>query len=534
LHFRDLLPAALLISPLHLAAQTAADSAPTDSSLQIREIQLVRREIFDPNERSWFARIGNELHFQTRAAVIRREVLLNPGEQYDSSLVAESERNLRALGIFRRVEIDSVRTDSGLVLRVLTKDGWSTQLDWRFRSTGGEVAFTIGIVETNLLGTASSAALRYRKDPDRSSTTIGFRRRRLLAGTVGLDFAYENRSDGRLTGIAIEQPFFAQTSPNGFRISAEDDDERVLRFFEGEEFPSDTLTRRFSLVRTSYAWALRATPRGYFRLGVMGQVRREDTLPFASTQPFPRTVTGSIGPFLAWNQARFLVAHGYAGFAREEDVDLGTTVRFGLQVAPSAFGYERDGLGSELAGRVGARTPGGFAYVDAYADGLITSAGLDSGTVQLAGTVVAQAGRQHLGLLHVEGGWLKDPVPGEEFDLGLGSGPRAFGSHSFTGDRSFFVTSEYRYTLTEDFAGLVGIGLASFVDYGGAWYSGSSTRTGWDAGIGLRIGASRSTDVPALRFDLAHRFANDVEQAGWVITVGKGFAFTAPTRGFTY
>ena len=287
MRFRDLLPAALLISPVHLAAQTVADSAPTDSTLQIREIQLVRREIFDPNERSWFARIGNGLHFQTRAAVIQREVLLKSGDQYDSALVAESERNLRALGIFRRVEIDSVRTDSGLVLQVLTKDGWSTQLDWRFRSTGGEVAFTIGLIETNLLGTASSAALRYRKDPDRNSTTIGFRRRRLLAGTVGLDFAYENRSDGRLAGIAIEQPFFAQTSPNGFRISAEDDDERVLRFFEGEEFPSDTLTRRFSLVRTSYAWALRGASNGYFRLGVMGQVRREDTLPFASTQPFP-------------------------------------------------------------------------------------------------------------------------------------------------------------------------------------------------------------------------------------------------------
>ena len=61
----------------------------------------------------------------------------------------------------------------------------------------------------------------------------------------------------------------------------------------------------------------------------------------------------------------------------------------------------------------------------------------------------------------------------------------------------------------------------------GPWYSGSPHRTGWDAGIGLRLGASRSTDVPALRFDLAHRFANDVDPAGWVITIGKGFGFGA-------
>ena len=188
--FRHLLPVAVLLCPLNLAAQTNADSATSgdsavvDSALVIHRVQLIRRDIFDPNERSWVARLGNKLHFQTRAPVIRREVLLRPGQVYDSALVAESERNLRAMGIFRRVQIDSVRTDSGLVLRVTTKDGWSTQLDWRFRSTGGEVAFTLGMVETNLLGTASSAAIRYRNDPDRNSIALGFRRRRLFAGTI--------------------------------------------------------------------------------------------------------------------------------------------------------------------------------------------------------------------------------------------------------------------------------------------------------------------------------------------------------------
>ena len=67
--------------------------------------------------------------------------------------------------------------------------------------------------------------------------------------------------------------------------------------------------------------------------------------------------------------------------------------------------------------------------------------------------------------------------------------------------------------------------MAGFVDHGGAWYAGSPTRMGWDAGMGLRFGASRSSDTDALRFDLAHRFANDVEPAGWVLIVGKGFAF---------
>jgi hypothetical protein len=532
LRLRHFLPLAGLLGPLQLTAQIAADSTqPADPALVIRRVQLQRRDIFDPNERSWLARLANKLHFQTRAAVIRRELLFRPGEPYDSALVAESERNLRALGIFRRVKIDSVRSDSGLDLRVLTKDGWSTQLDWRFRSTGGEVAFTIGVVENNLLGTASTAAVRYRDDPDRNSVAMSFRRRRLFAGTVGLALQYENRSDGRLGALAVERPFFSLTSPRAFRLEAEDREERVLRFREGLDQASDTLTRRFSLVRGLAAWALRASTAGYLRAGLAAQVRRDDTLRVGSTSAFSETVTGSVGPYLVYNRARFLVTRGYAGFAREEDVDLGTTVRVGLQLAPKAFGYDRNGIAPEISGRIGAQLPGGFAYFDALANGLYNGAGLDSGAVQLATTVVLQPAGRHVAVLHAEGGWLEDPVPGEEFDLGLGSGPRAFGSHAFTGDRSIFVTAEYRYTMVDDLWGLLGLGIAGFVDYGGAWYSGSPRRTGWDAGVGLRLGASRSSDTPALRFDLARRFANDVEPAGWVLTVGKGFPFSASLRG---
>ena len=77
----------------------------------IRAVRLDRRDIFDPNERHWLARLANALHIQTRAPTIRRELLFRAGEPYDSAREAESERNLRALGVFRRVSIDSVRTD---------------------------------------------------------------------------------------------------------------------------------------------------------------------------------------------------------------------------------------------------------------------------------------------------------------------------------------------------------------------------------------------------------------------------------------
>jgi hypothetical protein len=526
LHLRHLLLLAAFLLPPSLLAQTSADTLPVaDSGLIIRGVQLQRRDIFDPTERSWFARLANSLHILTRPAVIRRELLFHPGQLYDSASIAESERNLRAMGIFRRVQIDSVRTRTGLMLRVVTKDGWSTQADWRFRSTGGQVAFTLGLIESNLLGTASAAAVRYRKDPDRSTVALAFRRPRLFAGSIGLGVFYENRSDGSAAGLTLDRPFFALTSKNAFRFETENRDERVLRFREGRELASDTLSRRFTLVRGAAAWAVHASTAGYLRVGVLGQVRRDDFQPESATEPLPRHVTGAAGPHLVWNRARFLVTRGYAGFAREEDVDLGATLRVGLVAAPKLFGYDRNGLGPEVRGRVGTALPGGFAYLEALANGLYTAAGLDSGTAQVAATTVLQPGPRHVAVLHAEAGWRENPVPGEEFDLGLGTGPRAFGSHAFTGDRSVFLTAEYRYTLADDLFNMVGLGVAAFVDHGGAWFAGSPKRLGWDAGVGLRLGASRASVTDALRFDLARRFANDVDAAGWVLTVGKGFAF---------
>ena len=525
---RLVLPLLIACLPAVLSAQSAADpaSAPAPDTAVIRAIEIERRDIFDPHERSWLARLANALHFETRAPTIRRELLFRVGEPYDSARVAESERNLRGLGVFRKVQIDSVRTDTGVVMKVLTKDGWSTRADWRFRSAGGQVEFTIGMVEDNLLGTASSAAVRYRKTPDRSTVALGFRRPRLFMGRVGLTLGYENRSDGRLNLVSLEQPFYSLTSPFGFRLDAEESNERVLRFFDGAREAQDTLRRRYTLVRGSTAWALRKSSQGYVRLGVQAQVRRDDFLPEGTGLPFPRSVTGAFGPYLSWNRAKFLVTQGVAGFSREEDVDIGTTVRAGINLAPKAFGYERDGIAPLVVGRLGAEIPGGFGYLEALAGGLYTSAGLDSGVVQLAATAVTKPFPRHVAILHAEAGWLEDQLPGAEFDLGLGTGPRAFRSHAFTGDRTVFATAEYRVTMVEDFLGLMGLGIAGFVDHGGAWYSGSPRRLGWDAGVGLRVGASRASDTEALRFDLAHRFENDAEEAGWVVTVGKGFVFS--------
>jgi outer membrane protein assembly factor BamA len=114
--------------------------------------------------------------------------------------------------------------------------------------------------------------------------------------------------------------------------------------------------------------------------------------------------------------------------------------------------------------------------------------------------------------------------------LGLGIGPRAFRQHAFTGDRAFFTSAEYRFTLTDEFLKLSALGLAGFLDYGGAWYAGTKRRTGWDFGAGLRFGPTRTTSVRNTRLDFAYRVKNDAQRGGWVLIFGSGFAFPASGR----
>ena len=89
MRFRHLLPLSILFVPLDLAGQAPVDSAASAAATQggdtLRGVQLDRRDIFDPDERGWVARVGNALHIQTRAATIRRELLFRPGEPFDSA-----------------------------------------------------------------------------------------------------------------------------------------------------------------------------------------------------------------------------------------------------------------------------------------------------------------------------------------------------------------------------------------------------------------------------------------------------------------
>ncbi len=492
-------------------------------------IVVQRADIFDSEEtKHWYARVGNGLHIMTRENIVRRELLFHEGEPYDSALVAETERNLRAMGIFRRVTIDSVHSDSGLVVRVRTRDSWSTKLDFRISTGGGDVAFVVSLEEDNLLGSAARAAIQYRQDPDRSAVVLRYSRRRLFSSGVDVDLAYDGRSDGTIVGGNIGQPFRSLASRYAYGFGGFVGDFRVLRFRGGDPQPAASLLRKAALGRVNSTWAVSAGPEHQVRVGLTGQIERNDFVPdTVPTPPFGKTVTGVVGATASTIWPRHMVAHELQGFGREEDINITSLISLTAFAAPESWGYPRSGLGLSLSLRTGIPMGGGFLQIGADGNGLFSQGAttVDSGTVLIGSTLMVKPGRRHVAVLHADAGWQHNPVPGAEFDLGLSLGMRAFRLHAFTGDRTFYTSAEYRYIMTNELFGLFGLGLAGFADYGGAWFQGDARRTGWDAGVGFRLGINRTSSTAAIRIDLAYRFANDVDPAGWVISLGQAFPF---------
>jgi hypothetical protein len=515
-----------LLPGLVLAQSTKEHPAAAPNS--VSTVQIQRENVFDKSETEfWLARIANALHIVTREPVVARELLVEPGKQYDSATAAETARNLRKLGIFRDVTVDSATTDSGLQARVTTRDSWTTQIYASFKSAGDQITWGAGVTEKNLLGRKIKLNLRYTDDPDRSTVEVGADAPRIFPHRFGVAVTYKELSDGKNSRFTVSAPFTSSVTPQSLSFDSQYFDGDVLQFFEGQPEARDTLRHLMTKVITGAGWTTRGSPEGFFRIGTQLQFRREDFTADTISED-ERSLFGELEVSVETSRTNFTVINGYKSLGRE-DVDLSRTFRVGLWLAPSGFGYDRTGLGLSVSAQLGKSLNKGFATVTVNGTSLFTRAGLDSGGVKGGVVLALQPAPRHSVVLNADAGVQKNPLPGGEFDLGLTFGPRGFPAHSFTGDRAFFTTAEYRWVAVPEVFKLLGIGLAAFVDYGGAWYAGSSTRTGTDYGVGIRLGSTRSASGKgATRIDLTRRVANDVLGDKWVIAVGAGFPFDRP------
>jgi hypothetical protein len=169
---------------------------------------------------------------------------------------------------------------------------------------------------------------------------------------------------------------------------------------------------------------------------------------------------------------------------------------------------------------------GGYALVRAEAHGMFVRSGLDSAQLTGAINAVSQNIPGQTLVFHLEGGNRRNATPGTEFDLWRdGIGPRLFGAHEFTGTRMSWFAAEDRILVTDELWGLLGVGVAPFVDWGGAWFKGDPRRLGGDAGVALRLGPTRSIRGDVAEVAFGYRWGAGFTGKRLALTVRTGFAY---------
>src|SRR4249919_2753756 len=93
-------------TPAAAQARPTEAARPESTAAVVSTVRIERENVFDRAENSWWlARAANALHIVTREHVVRRELLIPEGASFDSATADETARNLRKLGIFRKVSI---------------------------------------------------------------------------------------------------------------------------------------------------------------------------------------------------------------------------------------------------------------------------------------------------------------------------------------------------------------------------------------------------------------------------------------------
>jgi len=194
------------------------------SELRVNKIFIQQLDVFDSTSKDWFfgAKLLNSLHFLTRKYVIEDELLFSEGEFVDETTLLETEKNLRSLNLFSKVEITLDSIDPlNYDVYVLTKDRWSTNPSLLF-GTGGE-AYRLGfrVEELNFLGTGTTLVpeLLYRSENDtRMQARFKLYTRRFFRSNFSFNYNFFINRFRTLHTLSLWKPYFSRKSTSSYGI----------------------------------------------------------------------------------------------------------------------------------------------------------------------------------------------------------------------------------------------------------------------------------------------------------------------------
>ena len=539
------LPAAALaepgLEPALLTTTVTADPDPLSpewleaTHAVLGDIRISNGEIFDtadPEESGLFFRLVNALHIQTHEEVIRRQLLVQTGDDYSQDTIAETERLLRKNKYIQSAEIRPVKLDNGAVdLEVLTEDTWTLSPDISFTHKGGASTGGFELEEANLLGTGSDIKIGYKSQVERNQAYFGFRDGQLGASRTQLDLWAARADDGSSYRLSLQQPFYAMDANRAGGVYLESFDQVDPLYQLGEIY--DEVEHAARRAEVFYGWSdgLVDDHVSRFKVGLGYDAHRfdgVDTLERPLDAPADRH---DVYPFVAWEwlENRYEQTRNTDNIARIEDRYLGTRVAARLGYASTLLGSDDSAWLYALDAQRSLQLFGDTLMLQGGLRGRQASRVADSYRLD---TAVSWYHRQSPGrMLYAElsGAVAEQQDPNEQLTIGGDNGLRGYPMRYQAARAVAMFTLEQRfYTDWYPFR-LFRVGAVAFADVGRAWgvYGGPEANLGLlrDVGVGLRIGNPRSSRGSMLHIDVAYPLDGpaDIRHLQFVIETGHSF-----------
>ncbi len=522
-----------------LASPAAAKPRPAllaPAGRVIASIKIESNNVFDteaPPENKLLYRAANDIHIRTREGIIARELLFAVGDAYDPALVAETERNLRALPFIRRADADAVVNKEGAVdVVVRTYDSWSLEIVAGFNRAGGLSNAKAGLTEHNIAGEGKMASAVYSRAGLTESKSIGYADPQ-FANTKYLQFALSAaESPGiRNYSLSLLRPFYASIVPRSMGGTVTYAKSSVPTF--NGQTPAGAASKGVGEAGLTYGVAIATSTERTRRLtfGLLAHHADYKALPGQTPGPIPQQER--MGFFQLggdFEEVDFITVRRIAKFTHDEDYNLGLVVLPTVQWAPFVRAW-----GSTQSQIVPAVTvTKGFTWADqllflnsGYSSKYVN--GFDSNRIVTAGGSYYLRGLKYQTLaVHtaMDVGWHLDPSA--PLSLGEANGLRGYGLNAFNGDRRFLFNVEDRIFVWDELFRLLDVGTVAFYDSGYAWPSTSSIKLSDlknAVGLGLRVAPSRSAANNPVRIDCAYALSSNQTRSRWSLSIQAGQAF---------
>jgi len=203
----------LLICSTYLCAQVEANDYQQYDGFVIDSVIIENKNIYDLSEDkfdNFLFKTANKLHLKTKKNIIRQELLLFSGDNFDSRLALETERNLRQnLIIYDAYLLIKKNSDNKLVIRVVTVDQWSFIGSFNFKREGNLNSFNVLVEERNFLGLNKFLSLNYFSESiEKDYINLTFLEKRLFYQPLRFLWFYSNSRTNQTNQVIVSHPYY--------------------------------------------------------------------------------------------------------------------------------------------------------------------------------------------------------------------------------------------------------------------------------------------------------------------------------------